>query len=99
RRHVERVTAARATINVGKLSGAVGTFAHLPPSIEEEVRRRLQLEPANVSSQVIQRDRHATLLSAPAIAAASLEKFEPELRGLQKTEIGEVEEPFATGQK
>ena len=99
RRHVERVTAARQTINVGKLSGAVGTFAHLPPSIEEDVCRRLQLEPAKVSSQVIQRDRHATLLSALAVAAASLEKFALEIRGLQKTEIGEVEEPFARGQK
>src|SRR5207247_7570247 len=73
RRHVERVTSARATINVGKLSGAVGTFAHLPPSVEEAVCRRLQLEPAKVSSQVIQRDRHAALLSALAIAGASLE--------------------------
>ena len=95
----ERIQRARATINVGKLSGAVGTFAHLPPSIEEDVCRRLQLEPAKVSSQVIQRDRHAELLSALAITAASLEKFALEIRGLQKTEIGEVEEPFAKGQK
>jgi adenylosuccinate lyase len=98
-RDVERVRHARATINVGKLSGAVGTFAHLPPSIEEDVCRRLQLTPAKVSSQVIQRDRHAELLSALAITAASLEKFALEIRGLQKTEIGEVEEPFAKGQK
>jgi adenylosuccinate lyase len=98
-RDIERVRHARATINVGKLSGAVGTFAHLPPSIEEDVCRRLQLTPAKVSSQVIQRDRHAELLSAMAITAASLEKFALEIRGLQKTEIGEVEEPFAKGQK
>jgi adenylosuccinate lyase len=98
-RDIERVKRARHTISVGKLSGAVGTFAHLPPSIEEEVCRRLGLEPAPVASQVIQRDRHAELLSVLAITAASLEKFALEIRGLQKTEIGEVEEPFGKGQK
>jgi adenylosuccinate lyase len=98
-RNRERVRRARATVNVGKLSGAVGTFGHLPPSIEADVCRRLGLEPAAVSSQVIQRDRHAELLTALAIAGASLEKFALEIRGLQKTEIGEVEEPFAKGQK
>jgi adenylosuccinate lyase len=98
-RDIERVTRARQVISVGKLSGAVGTFAHLPPSIEADVCRRLQLEPAPVASQVIQRDRHAELLAALAITAASLEKFALEIRGLQKTEIGEVEEPFAKGQK
>src|SRR5438094_7869757 len=99
RRDIDRITRARTTISVGKLSGAVGTFAHLPPSIEADVCRRLGLEPATVASQVIQRDRHAELLSALAITAASLEKFALEIRGLQKTEIGEVEEPFAKGQK
>ena len=99
-RDIERVRRARATVvSVGKLSGAVGTFAHLPPSIEADVCRRLGLEPAPVASQVIQRDRHAELLSALAITGASLEKFALEIRGLQKTEIGEVEEPFAKGQK
>src|SRR6478752_2867263 len=98
-RDIERVRRARVTVSVGKLSGAVGTFAHLPPSIEADVCRRLELEPAPVASQVIQRDRHAELLSALAITAASLEKFALEIRGLQKTEIGEVEEPFAKGQK
>src|SRR5438094_2859964 len=98
-RDVERVRRARAVISVGKLSGAVGTFAHLPPEIEAEVCRRLGLEPAPVASQVIQRDRHAELLSVLAITAGSLEKFALEVRGLQKTEIGEVEEPFAKGQK
>jgi adenylosuccinate lyase len=98
-RDAERITRARAVISVGKLSGAVGTFAHLPPSIEANVCRRLGLTPAPVASQVIQRDRHAELLSALAITAASLEKFALEIRGLQKTEIGELEEPFAKGQK
>jgi adenylosuccinate lyase len=98
-RDIERVRRAKAVVSVGKLSGAVGTFAHLPPAIEADVCRRLQLEPAPVASQVIQRDRHAELLSALAITAASLEKFALEIRGLQKTEIGEVEEPFAKGQK
>ena len=98
-RDVERVRRAKHVISVGKISGAVGTYAHLPPSIEEDVCRRLGLTPAPVASQVIQRDRHAELLSALAITAASLEKFALEIRGLQKTEIGEVEEPFAKGQK
>jgi adenylosuccinate lyase len=98
-RAIERVRRARTTISVGKLSGAVGTFAHLPPEIEADVCRRLGLQPAPVASQVIQRDRHAELVSALAITAASLEKFALEVRGLQKTEIGEVEEPFAKGQK
>jgi len=98
-RDVNRVHRARETVSVGKLSGAVGTFAHLPPSIEADVCRSLGLEPAPVASQVIQRDRHAELLNALAITASSLEKFALEIRGLQKTEIGEVEEPFAKGQK
>ena len=98
-RDIERLRRAREVISVGKLSGAVGTFGHLPPAIEEDVCRRLGLQPAPVASQVIQRDRHAELLSAIAITGASLEKFALEIRGLQKTEIGEVEEPFAKGQK
>jgi adenylosuccinate lyase len=98
-RDVTRVRQARQTVSAGKLSGAVGTFAHLPPSIEADVCRSLGLEPAPVASQVIQRDRHAELLSTLAITASSLEKFALEIRGLQKTEIGEVEEPFAKGQK
>jgi adenylosuccinate lyase len=98
-RDLERVRRARETVSVGKLSGAVGTFAHLPPDVEADVCRTLDLTPAPVASQVIQRDRHAELLSALAIAASSLEKFALEIRGLQKTEIGEVEEPFGVGQK
>ena len=98
-RDLDRVLRARDIVSVGKISGAVGTFAHLDPAIEARVCERLGLQPAPVSSQVIQRDRHAELLSALAITAASLEKFALEIRGLQKTELGEVEEPFGKGQK
>jgi adenylosuccinate lyase len=98
-RDLDRVLRAREVVAVGKISGAVGTFAHLDPSIEASVCARLGLEPAAVSSQVIQRDRHAELMATLAITAASLEKFALEIRGLQKTEIGEVEEPFGKGQK
>jgi adenylosuccinate lyase len=98
-RDLDRMLRARDVVSVGKVSGAVGTFAHLDPAIEARVCERLGLEPAPVSSQIIQRDRHAELLSALAITAASLEKFALEIRGLQKTEIGEVEEPFGKGQK
>ena len=98
-RDLDRVLRAREVIGVGKLSGAVGTFAHLDPEIEAIVCERLGLQPAPVASQVIQRDRHAELMAALAITAASLEKFALEVRGLQKTEIGEVEEPFGKGQK
>ena len=95
----ERIVRAREAVSVGKLSGAVGMFAHLDPSIEQAVCKRLNLAPAPVASQVVQRDRHAELLTSLAILAASLEKFALEIRGLQKTEIGEVEEPFGKGQK
>jgi adenylosuccinate lyase len=98
-RDIERVRRARDTVRVGKISGAVGTVAHLDPSIEADVCKRLGLMPAPISSQVIQRDRHAELMTSLAITAASLEKFALEIRGLQKTEIGEVEEPFGKGQK
>ena len=98
-RDLDRMLRARDIVAVGKISGAVGTFAHLDPSIEARVCARLGLEAAPVSSQIIQRDRHAELMSSLAIAAASLEKFALEIRGLQKTEIGEVEEPFGKGQK
>jgi adenylosuccinate lyase len=98
-RDLDRVLRARDVVSVGKISGAVGTFAHLDPTIEASVCARLGLEPAPVSSQVIQRDRHAELMTTLAITAASLEKFALEIRGLQKTEIGEVEEPFGKGQK
>jgi adenylosuccinate lyase len=90
-RDVERIRRAHDVISVGKLSGAVGMFAHLPPSVEADMCASLGLKPAPVASQVIQRDRHAELLTAIAITGSSLEKFALEIRGLQKTEIGEVE--------
>jgi adenylosuccinate lyase len=94
-----RLARARETISVGKLSGAVGTFSHLPPEVEEAVCARLGLVPAPVSSQVLQRDRHAEVMTALAVCAASLEKFATEVRALQKTEVRELEEPFGAGQK
>ncbi|HEV8254750.1 MAG TPA: adenylosuccinate lyase [Vicinamibacteria bacterium] len=98
-RGLGRVERAREGIAVGKLSGAVGTFSHLPPEVEEEVCKRLGLKAAPVSSQVLQRDRHAEVLTTLAICAASLEKFANEVRALQKTEVREVEEPFGEKQK
>lgn len=98
-RDQDRLRRAREIISVGKISGAVGTYAHLDPVIEQDVCESLGLKPARVASQVIQRDRHAELAGALAITGASLEKFALEIRGLQKTEIGEVQEPFARGQK
>ena len=98
-RDIVRVRRAREAVSVGKISGAVGTFAHLPPEIEAGVCQRLGLTPAPIATQVISRDRHAELMTTLAITAASLEKFALEIRGLQKTELGEVEEPFAKGQK
>ena len=84
---------------MGKLSGAVGTCSHLGPEVEEEVCRRLGLRAAPISSQVLQRDRHAEVLGTIALLGASLEKFATEIRHLQRTEVREVEEPFAEGQK
>jgi len=95
----ERVVRAREAISVGKSSGAVGTFAHLEPAIEERVCAALGLRPAPVSNQVIQRDRHAEFLCALALLAASMEKVATEIRHLQRTEVGEAEEPFGGGQK
>jgi len=98
-RAVERLQQARQAIAVGKVSGAVGTHANIDPRVEEHVCRALGLEPAPVSTQIISRDRHAQLLSALAILAASLERFATEIRNLQRTEILEVQEYFAQGQK
>jgi adenylosuccinate lyase len=98
-RQLARLDRARAAIAFGKLSGAVGTFSHLPPEVEEAVCARLGLLPAPASSQVLQRDRHAEVMTTLALIAASLEKFATEIRALQKTEVREVEEPFGTGQK
>jgi adenylosuccinate lyase len=99
RRNRERVRRAAEILRVGKISGAVGTFAHLDPEIEETVCRRLGLEAARVSTQTLQRDRHAEYVSALAILGASIDKFATEIRHLQRTEVREVEEPFAAGQK
>jgi len=98
-RNLERLRRARAAVAVGKLSGAVGTFAHVDPDVEEEVCRELGLAPAPVSTQVVQRDRHAEFCTTLAIAAASLEKIALEVRGLQRTEVLEAQEPFGEGQK
>jgi len=94
-----RVQRARQTIAVGKLSGAVGTFAHLSPAIEEKAMASLGLAPAPVSTQIAQRDRHAEYFSALALAGTSIEKFAVEIRHLQRTEVREVEEAFGKGQK
>jgi adenylosuccinate lyase len=98
-RNRERLRRAREVVSVGQISGAVGTFAHVDPDIEDEVCRSLGLVPAAVSNQVIQRDRHAEYMAMLAVAAASLEKIALEIRGLQRTEVGEAAEPFAEGQK
>jgi adenylosuccinate lyase len=95
----ERIVKARETVAVGKLSGAVGTYATLSPEVESYVCEKLDLTPAKVATQVIQRDRHAEYISAMAIAASSIEKFAVEIRHLQRTEVGEVSEPFTKGQK
>jgi adenylosuccinate lyase len=94
-----RLAAARRTIAVGKLSGAVGTFAHLPPEVEAKTCARLGLAPAPISTQVIQRDRHAEYFLTLALIGASIEKVALEIRHLQRTEVREAEESFAAGQK
>jgi adenylosuccinate lyase len=98
RRDLYRLTEAKKTICVGKISGAVGTYATVPPEIEQKACRKLGLIPAPISNQVLQRDRHAQLVTTLAILAGSLEKFATEIRHLQKTEVHEVEEPFGAGQ-
>src|SRR5439155_8170095 len=86
-------------VSVGKLSGVVGTYSQLDPTIEEDVCHRLELSPPEAASQIIQRDRHAQFMAALAITASSLEKFATEIRHLARTEVREVQEPFAEGQK
>src|SRR5437899_6840756 len=98
-RNLERLRRARQAVAVGKLSGAVGTFAHGEPELEAEVCRELGLEAALVSTQIVQRDRHAEFCAMLAVAAASLETIALEVRGLQRTEILEAQEPFGEGQK
>jgi adenylosuccinate lyase len=99
RRNLERMKSARETISVGKISGAVGTYANVDPSIERYVCGRMGLKAARISTQILQRDRHAEFLNAIAITGSSLEKFATEFRNLQHTEIGEVEEYFSPTQK
>ena len=99
RRHRQRMNEARKGIAYGKVSGAMGTFAHLSPDVEAYVCKRLGLNPAPASSQIIQRDRHAAYLTALALLASSIEKFATEIRHLQRTEVLEAEEPFTPGQK
>jgi adenylosuccinate lyase len=98
-RNRERLKQAIKTVSTGKISGAVGTFAHLEPFVEEYVCKKLDLTPAAISTQILQRDRHAEYLSALAIIAATLEKISVEIRHLQRTEVLEVEEPFGSRQK
>jgi adenylosuccinate lyase len=98
-RSVTRLQNAREVISYGKISGAVGTHANIDPQVEEWVCERLGLKPADVSTQILQRDRHAEFVMSIAILAASLEKFATELRNLQRTEILEVQEYFAEGQR
>ncbi|MCK4308962.1 MAG: adenylosuccinate lyase [Candidatus Atribacteria bacterium] len=98
-RNLERMKRAKEEISCGKISGAVGTFAHIDPYVEEYVCKKLGLKPAKISNQIIQRDRHAYYMTNLALIASSLEKFATEIRSLQRTEIYEVEEEFTKGQK
>ncbi len=97
-RNRQRLVEATKMIAVGKISGAVGTYATLSPEVEEKACAKLMLNPASISNQVLQRDRHAQFVTTLAIIAGSLEKFATEIRGLQKTDTREVEEPFSKGQ-
>jgi len=98
-RDLGRIQSALRTISVGQISGAVGTYAHLDPFVERYVCEKLGLQPAPISTQVLQRDRHAEFMNTLAVCGCSLEKFATEIRHLQKTEVLEVEEYFSKGQK
>ena len=98
-RDMERLKAALKTISVGKISGAVGTYQHLNPAVERYVCKKLDLQPAPISTQILQRDRHAEFMNTLALCGCSLEKFATEIRHLQKTEVLEAEEFFSKGQK
>lgn len=98
-RNLKRLNSAREVISFGKISGAVGTYANIDPFIEAYTCKKLGLKPARISTQILQRDRHAEFLNAIAITGTSLEKFATEFRNLQHTEIGEVEEYFSKDQK
>jgi adenylosuccinate lyase len=99
KRNRERFVRAMEEVRVGKISGAVGTYAHIDPFVEEYVCRKLGLRPAPISTQTLQRDRHAAYMATLALIATSLDKFATEIRGLQKSETREVEEAFKKGQK
>jgi adenylosuccinate lyase len=99
KRNLIRMERAKEAVSVGKISGAVGTFAHIPPFVEEFVCGRLGLKPAPISTQIVQRDHHAEFFTTLAIIASSIEKFSVELRHLQRTEVLEAEEFFSKGQK
>ena len=98
-RNKDRFTEAAEELRVGKFSGAVGTFAHIPPEVERIACKILGLQPATISTQIIQRDRHANYMGTLALIGATLEKMATEIRALQKSEVREVEESFASGQK
>jgi adenylosuccinate lyase len=98
KRNAQRLAEAKRTISVGKISGVVGTYATVSPEVERIACKKLGLAPAPISSQIIQRDRHAQFITTLAILAGSLEKFATEIRSLQRTEVREVEEPFQAGQ-
>lgn len=98
KRNAQRLAEAKKNISVGKISGAVGTYATVPPQVEKIACARLGLAPSPISSQIVQRDRHAQFLTTLAIIASSLEKFATEIRSLQRTEVREAEEPFEEGQ-
>src|SRR6266545_2034740 len=98
-RNLRRLERAFEGVRVGKLSGAVGTYASVPPGVERRVMEALGLHAEDVSTQVVPRDRHAELIGAVALAGAGLERFATEIRNLQRTEVREVEEPFGAGQK
>jgi adenylosuccinate lyase len=99
KRNLVRMERAKESVSVGKISGAVGTFAHIPPSVEEFVCERLGLRPAAISTQIVQRDHYAEFFTTLAILASSIEKFSVEIRHLQRTEVLEAEEFFSKGQK
>lgn len=99
KRHLKRIKNAIETISYGRISGAVGTYMHLNPKVELYSLKKLGLKPANVSTQVLQRDRHAEVVSTLSLVTSSLEKFAVEIRHLQRTEVLELEEPFTKGQK
>lgn len=98
-RNIERVKQLIPVISVGKISGAVGTYAHIDPRVEGYVCKKLKLTPAPISTQILQRDRHAQFMSTLALCAATIEKWATEIRNLQRSDIREVEEHFAKGQK